>query len=509
MPATPVLRRRRAATTLLVAGLAPVFAVGAWLTPAAAAEGDESRSGARFLDGVVLGTDLDEIAELAGVEVENLGESAPVTEANPLDVTLLDSINVNVEGGVQLPLSDIIKLGAVNQWATAEDGATSHAATGAVADNGGVGTGVDADFPGNATFDLTDLLGDGVTDTIADVELELGAVSSEAHLQPAGDDFEVTRDYEIAGGKLTVTVPLLEGLDLTLGDDAAVWIEDGAVVIDLSALFESLNDLPPNTELIGEGLFDILDSVLTELLGDVGGEVGDLLGDLGVDGLVDDLSSALADLLSVKVNVQPDQADASAATPAVARNANDVQAASTSETYSVAAVQVTVLGGLDNGGVEVTLAESHVGPNTADDGEETEVDGTETEVDGTEVDGTEVDGTEVDGTEVDGTEVDGTEVDGTEVDGTEVDGTEVDGTEVDGTEVDGTEVDGTEVDGTETEVDGTETDGEADAGGTDDGGELPDTGAGSSQLLILGLGLMLAGGIAAYAVTRRRGLVQE
>ncbi|WP_298331435.1 LPXTG cell wall anchor domain-containing protein, partial [Haloactinopolyspora sp.] len=80
-----------------------------------------------------------------------------------------------------------------------------------------------------------------------------------------------------------------------------------------------------------------------------------------------------------------------------------------------------------------------------------------------------------------------------------VDGTEVDGTEVDGTEVDGTEVDGTEVDGTET--DGTEVDGEGD-------GALPDTGAGSSQLLIIGLGLMFAGGIAAYAVTRRRGLNQ-
>ncbi|WP_169738839.1 choice-of-anchor G family protein [Jiangella gansuensis] len=507
MPATPVMRRRRAATTLLAAGLAPVFAVGAWLTPAAAAEGDESRAGARFLDGVVLGTDLDQIAELAGVEVENLGDPEPVTEANPLDVTLLDSINIDIEGGVQLPLSDIIELGAVNQWATAEDGATSHAATGAVADNGGVGTGVDAGFPGNATFDLTDLLGEGLTDLIADVELELGAVSSEAHLQPVGDDFEVVRDYEIAGGRLVITVPLLSGLNLELGDDAAVWIENGSIVIDLDAVFESLNDLPPNSELIGPGLFNILDSLLAELLGELGSGLGDLLGNLGLDGLLDGLGEALADILSVKVNVQPDIAETTAATPATARVANDVQAASTSETYSVAAVQVTLLGGLDNGGVELTLAESHVGPNTLDEGQETEVDGTETEVDGVEVDGVEVDGVEVDGVEVDGTEVDGVEVDGVEVDGTEVDGTEVDGTEVDGTEVDGTEVDGTEVDGTE--VDGTETDGTETDGTETDGEELPDTGAGSSQLLILGLGLMFAGGIAAYAVTRRRGLVQE
>src|SRR5690606_32485555 len=160
---------------------------------------------------------------------------------------------------------------------------------------------------------------------------------------------------------------------------------------------------------------------------------------------------ALSSLLSIKVNVQPDQAESGAAVPAAA----------VSEEYSVAATKVTVLPEVEDG-VSVTLAESHVGPNTlADEGEETEVDGTE------------VDGTEVDGTEVDGTEVDGTEVDGTEVDGTEVDGTEVDGTEVDGTETDGTETDGTEVDG------------EGD-------GALPDTGAGSSQLLIIGLGLMFA-----------------
>ncbi|WP_052762448.1 choice-of-anchor G family protein [Jiangella alkaliphila] len=469
--------------------------MGAWLTPAAAAEGDESRAGARFLDGTVLGTDLDEIAELAGVDVENLGDPEAVTDANPLDVTLLDSININIDPNLQIPLSDIIKLGAVNQWATAEDGAVSHAATGAVADNGAIGTGVDAGFPANATFDLTDLLGEGLTDTIADVELELGAVSSEAHLEPSDDDFEVSRDYEIAGGELRVTVPLLSGLNLSLGDDAAIWIEDGTIVIDLDLLFESLNDLPPNSELIGPGLFDILDDLLGELLGDLGEDLGDLLGDLGIDDLTNGLAEALTDILSIKVNVQPDQPEAGTATPTTARAAANVERATTSETYSVAAVQVTVLGGLENGGVSVTLAESHVGPNTKDDGEETEVEGTETEVEGTEVEGTEVEGTEVEGTEVEGTEVEGTEVEGTEVDGTE---TEVDGTE---TEVDGTEVDGTENDGDD--------DGAADANGNEDGDELPDTGAGSSQLLILGLGLVLAGGIAAYAVSRRRGLTVE
>ncbi|WP_162605423.1 choice-of-anchor G family protein [Jiangella ureilytica] len=193
--------------------------------PASAAEGDESRAAARFLSGEVLGTDLDSLAELAGVEVENLGQAEPVTDANPLDLTVLDTLNVSLPGGLQLPLSDIIQLGAVNQWASAEDGGVSHAATGAVADNGGVGTGTEAGFPGNATFDLTDLLGDALTDLIADLELELGAISSEAHLAPAGEEFEVTRDYEIAGGQLTLTLPLLADLVPAL-EDAVGTVDD-------------------------------------------------------------------------------------------------------------------------------------------------------------------------------------------------------------------------------------------------------------------------------------------
>ncbi|TDE00422.1 choice-of-anchor G family protein [Jiangella asiatica] len=211
-------RRRRVAGSLLAAGLAPIIAVGAWLIPASAAEGDESRAAARFVDGEVLGIDLDTVAELAGVEVENLGTPEPVTDANPLDLTALGAINVEIPGGVQLPLSDVLQLGAVNQWASAEDGGASHAATGAVADNGGVGTGAEAGFPGNATFNLTDLVGEALTDLIADLQLELGAISSEAHLAATDSAFEVTRDYEIAGGQLRLTVPLLADLGPQIED---------------------------------------------------------------------------------------------------------------------------------------------------------------------------------------------------------------------------------------------------------------------------------------------------
>src|SRR5690606_25657877 len=358
MPATPFIGRRRAARTLLVAGFAPVVALGGMVSPAAAADGDESRSGARFLDGEIFGTDLDEIAELAGVDVENLGDPEPVTEANPVDVTVLDSINLDIPGGVQLPLRDIVELGAVSQWATAEEGASSHAATGAVADNGGIGTGVEEGFPGDATFHLSDLIGDELTDLIAAVDLRLGAVSSEAHLTPDGtDDFAVERDYEIAGGELILTVPLLEGLGgglgaqgLTPSQQAAmtkaeangidVDLKNGTIRINLDEVFEDLNSLPPNTELIGPELFDVLGGILTGLLGDqLGGGLGDLLDKLGVKDLTDGLGEALSSLLSIKVNVQPDQAESGAAVPAAA----------VSEEYSVAATKVTVLPEVEDG----------------------------------------------------------------------------------------------------------------------------------------------------------------
>ncbi|TDD68213.1 choice-of-anchor G family protein [Jiangella aurantiaca] len=242
-------RRRRVAASLLAAGVAPVVAVGAWLVPASAAEGDESRAAARFLGGEILGTDLDAVAELAGVELENLGEAEPVTEANPLDLTVLDTLNVSIPGGVQLPLSDLLQLGAVNQWASAEDGGASHAATGAVADNGGVGTGTEAGFPGNATFDLTDVVGEALTDLIADLELELGAISSEAHLAATDGAFEFTSDYEIAGGQLRLTVPLLADL-LPQVQDAVGTVEEtvnglvgpeGAIASTLSTVEGLLN----------------------------------------------------------------------------------------------------------------------------------------------------------------------------------------------------------------------------------------------------------------------------
>jgi hypothetical protein len=258
--------RRRLLSSTVAAGAITALASANLALPASADEGDYSRAEARFLSGEVLGVDLDDIVELAGVEVENFGTPEPVTDANPLTVEILNAIELDVPGGIQLPLSDIIELGAVNQWATAEDKATSSAATGAVADNGGVGTGVEDGFPGNANFDLTNLLGDELTDLIADVELELGAISSEAHLiGPSSegdvfgtgndsDEFQLHRDYEIAGGFLKVQVPALADL--------------GPEILDASGSVDEL-----------------LNSVLSE--GSLLSALGNLLGGLSLPGVLE------------------------------------------------------------------------------------------------------------------------------------------------------------------------------------------------------------------------------
>jgi hypothetical protein len=327
--------RRRPVRSLFVLGLVPVLVAGPWSTAASADEGNASRSSARFLSGDVLGFKLDDVTELAGVTAENKGDPDPVTKTSPIDPTALDSINVEIPGGVKAPLSDIIKLGAVNQWATANGDGTSHAAAGAVADNGGVGTGVDAGFPGGVTFDLTSVVGDALTDLIDQLKLTLGAVSSEAHLngpeapEAAAGDVQVTSDYQIDGGQLTLKIPAIADVVPPLRDAVGSVDEtlkglvgpDGAI----SSTLQSLSLVTSLLELIGadvkitttleSDLQGALDEFLNALLGEgTGVEInlaeGTVMADLDVlaGGLNDQapntelLSKAVLDQLPGKVS---------------------------------------------------------------------------------------------------------------------------------------------------------------------------------------------------------------
>ncbi|NEE00935.1 choice-of-anchor G family protein [Phytoactinopolyspora halotolerans] len=202
----------------------PAVVAGTSLVPATAADGDESRAAARFLAGQVLNLDLDAVPELGGAAVENIGEDAEVAAYDPLDLAVLETLGLDL-GGVELPLTDLIELGAVNQWASADPGGASHAGSGAVMDGEGIGSGGE-DFPGDATLNLGDLIGEGMAEAIADVRLELGAISSEAHLEAsASAEPAVERAYEVAGGSLVIDVPAIG--DLVAGlEDAMVTVED-------------------------------------------------------------------------------------------------------------------------------------------------------------------------------------------------------------------------------------------------------------------------------------------
>lgn len=219
MAATKSLRSK-IGRGLVATAIVPIYAVGVALTPATGNEDSESRAAARFLTGEILGLDLSAVEELVGTAAENIQETEPVTEALPLDLTVLDTLPLDV-GGVELPLSDVFQLGAVNQWATAEPGGTSSAAAGAVADGEGLGSGVDAGFPGDLRLNLTELLQGVLPEALAAVELELGAISSEASLTAPAEgsgEFELARSYEIAGGQLRLEVPALADLATQVTD---------------------------------------------------------------------------------------------------------------------------------------------------------------------------------------------------------------------------------------------------------------------------------------------------
>ncbi|WP_166848662.1 choice-of-anchor G family protein, partial [Isoptericola sp. BMS4] len=377
------------------------------ITAASAAPTDDTEAQGTFLGGTVLGTNLDDIAELEGALAENpSGESL---DTNPLAAEVLNAIEIDLGDGISLlGENSIASVGTVNQYASATAD-SADAASGAVSDQGAIEVGGSEEFPANATIGLTELLGDlNLEGIISEAELTLGAVSSEAHW-PAGG--EPTGDYQIASATIDLESPLVGGLlgpvlnlvGALLGDGVGqadvdgvfVDLATGEVSIDLAAVLASqgldINDLDPDTELLsGEvlnavttglvnSLTEALGSLLALDLGPVTDLVDSLLGDL-TEEVVSPLLDGVNDLISLKANVQDQPGDIAAHDP------------SGTESFTQRALQLTLLPG-DEPLAQINLASSSV-RTFVEDGEE---------VDGTEVDGTEVDGTEVDGTEVDGT----------------------------------------------------------------------------------------------------------
>lgn len=228
------------------AGLLAIGALAFGAPAASAAPGDESRAAARFLSGSVLdGTDLDEIAALQGVRAVNHGSPKPVTDTNDLNVSVLGNTVVDVPGGVTVPLADLVSVGAANQYAQASDEGVSRSASGAVSDAGVVDTSGGAMFPSDMRLDLAPLLQDPLTTVVDELVVSLQAVTGVAALDAAADGSpaitcdklsspEHCRDYQIAGGRLTIGAPALATLTGALTGAGGLAGQLDAAVADLA-----------------------------------------------------------------------------------------------------------------------------------------------------------------------------------------------------------------------------------------------------------------------------------
>ncbi|KQZ08882.1 hypothetical protein ASD23_11075 [Agromyces sp. Root1464] len=338
-----VPRRGAAFRALAFGGTLALLSAGA-VIPAQAAPGDTSHAEGEFLSGSLL--DLMNLDAVVGIDGETATSDGvtPETNSQNLGLGALGLLNVDIGGGIQLPIN-FTNAGVVGQYASAATDASSIGASGLISDAGAIGTGVTPApgvAPGPMTFDLAQLLGTGFAGTISDLDLALGVVSANASVAAGGIP---VGDYEIASATVVLDSPVIEGvtgsvngavatLDTAvdglagpsgslvsgvlgavdsvlavggLGDASASVTVDlpaavapilaapldsgggvvinlaaGTITLDLDQLVGGLNGLDPSTELLSA-------AVLTEVTTQVAALI---------DGLVDDLGTAITTALN-------------------------------------------------------------------------------------------------------------------------------------------------------------------------------------------------------------------
>jgi hypothetical protein len=296
-------RTTRFVGAVLVAGLAAAGLAVASSQSAGAAVQPNAQSVGRFLDGAVGAQTLESLVDVKDARATNPGS---VSDQNPLDVNVLQTLDLPLTGALQFPQLLGITLGAVNQVAVAKSDGYSYGASGAVANSGGVSVGGNnAAFPADATIDLsaTGIAGNALPgpDVFGGIKVKIGAVSALAQT-PAGVAKPGSTNYNIAGLSIQAGSPLLASLitpvtktvatlittlaatGKTLGlslpascplntgslpnlslEGGAITINSttGALTIDLAKLLDqlnlNLNALPANTDLI-DLLLDYLTS---------------------------------------------------------------------------------------------------------------------------------------------------------------------------------------------------------------------------------------------------------
>jgi len=231
-----------ASATTIALGVSGVFLAAG---PAAAAPG-YSEAEARYLSGTLFERSLDDIAAIAGERaVANGTTEEVVTESGDLDLSVLgDALQLQVADGVNIPLT-VTDAGAVTQYAEATQSGASRAATGAVTDQGVIDLDAAPGAPEALSFDLSDLLTDELTATVADASLTAGVTTATADQTAAGTP---TGDYSIAGLQANITSPVVAGIstDLVASGEAldqtvaGVLGADGSLSTDLTGVLETV-----------------------------------------------------------------------------------------------------------------------------------------------------------------------------------------------------------------------------------------------------------------------------
>jgi len=251
--ATAASRGRRLAAGFTSVALATGFALAGATTARAADSTPVATAEAQFLSGTVLGSSLDNVVTLQPAVAHADADDAPMTVADPLKVTALNSVTVGDGSSIQAGGGGVVQVGAAGQYATAAKDGTSMAWTGAVSPDGGIGIGEDqAGQGGNATVDLSTLLGGAFASNLTNLQLAINAVAAKA----VSDGTSASGDYSLNGVTLNFTSPAIA--DLTKKVDtalnavtsrlAALDGSDGELVTDVNKLLTGLN---PALNLLG------------------------------------------------------------------------------------------------------------------------------------------------------------------------------------------------------------------------------------------------------------------
>jgi hypothetical protein len=247
------LTPRRLGAGITALALSTGFALAGAGTAQAADTDPVAVSSAQFLSGDLLGTNLDNVAELKAAYAHADLDDDPMTVKDPLQATALKAITVGDGSSIQANLGQWVQLGAIGQYATAAKDGTSSAWTGAVSPDGGVGIGQDTAVPGgDATLDLSKLLGTGFASNIANLQLAINAVAAQA----VSDGTNASGDYSLAGVDLNLTSPAVSqltekvdtALDAVTSRISKLDGSDGILVADLNKALVKLN---PALNLLG------------------------------------------------------------------------------------------------------------------------------------------------------------------------------------------------------------------------------------------------------------------